>query len=211
MRRAAIGSVILHGLTAGVLVLASLPRGGEAPPPDEPARIEVIEGSGEPGAAAAQPSQQAAPAQPPSPPGESGPAEPAPTPRPPSAPAAPAADAAEQRPADVRLGAQGSGPQAKLAKDDPRLLHAQANTGNPPPPYPLAAARYGEQGTVTLRIHVAATGAVALVEVVRSSGSPRLDRAAHDQVAYHWRFHPATRNGENVPDIFELNVRFELD
>ena len=61
-------------------------------------------------------------------------------------------------------------------------------------PYPIESLRNREQGTVTLRVLVSAAGLVQAVEIEKTSGWPRLDRAARDAVKA-WTFHPATHGG----------------
>jgi protein TonB len=69
-----------------------------------------------------------------------------------------------------------------------------AYLNNPKPEYPRMARRLGEEGTVLLRVFVSAQGAPETIELHRSSGSPRLDRAARETVR-SWKFVPA-RKGE---------------
>lgn len=80
----------------------------------------------------------------------------------------------------------------------------------PPPSYPIAALRAGEQGTVTLRVQVDAEGRPASVSIERSSGSRALDNAARQQVLRHWRFVPAQVDGHAVPAIGLVPVSFSL-
>ena len=61
-------------------------------------------------------------------------------------------------------------------------------------PYPIAALRNHEQGTVMLRVLVGADGKPQAVEIDRSSGSHALDLAARDAVR-HWTFRPGMRAG----------------
>ena len=83
---------------------------------------------------------------------------------------------------------------------------------NPPPSYPTAARRNGEEGTVTLRVLVGTDGAPREIAVERSSGSSSLDAAALATVKT-WRFSPARRGGEAleawvlVPIVFRLEPR----
>jgi protein TonB len=83
---------------------------------------------------------------------------------------------------------------------------------NPPPAYPAAARRNGEEGTVTLRVLVGTEGAPREVTLERSSGSPVLDAAALATVK-NWRFSPARKGGEPqeawvlVPIVFRLEPR----
>src|SRR5499426_3822410 len=80
---------------------------------------------------------------------------------------------------------------------------------NPPPAYPAAARRSGEEGTVTLRVLVSAEGVPKRVALERSSGSSALDLAALQGVQ-QWRFVPARRGDEAreaevlVPIVFRL-------
>jgi periplasmic protein TonB len=83
---------------------------------------------------------------------------------------------------------------------------------NPPPGYPAAARRNGEEGTVMLRVLVSTDGAPREVVLERSSGSSSLDAAALATVKT-WRFTPARRAGEAqeawvlVPIVFRLEPR----
>lgn len=81
---------------------------------------------------------------------------------------------------------------------------------NPPPRYPPAARRSGDQGTVLLRVLVSADGAAAQVELDRSSGSSLLDGAALDAVR-GWRFVPARRGVQNIADWVQVPVVFRLE
>jgi len=60
--------------------------------------------------------------------------------------------------------------------------------------YPIDSLRAREQGTVILRVLISAAGLVQSVEIEKTSGWPRLDRAARDAVKA-WTFHPATHGG----------------
>ena len=83
----------------------------------------------------------------------------------------------------------------------------------PLPIYPRDAARKGLQGTVLLRVLVSSRGTVLEVGIDRSSGHSSLDRAALRQVASHWEFVPALRDGQavdawvKVPLVFSLQRR----
>jgi len=78
---------------------------------------------------------------------------------------------------------------------------------SPPPRYPPAAIRRGESGTVLLRIHVGADGVPMAVDIVDSSRSRLLDRAAVDAVQ-RWRFRPAQRDGQAVPGQVQVPISF---
>ncbi|MBS0545336.1 MAG: energy transducer TonB [Proteobacteria bacterium] len=80
---------------------------------------------------------------------------------------------------------------------------------NPAPPYPPLSRRMREEGKVMLKVLVSAAGLPERIELARSSGSERLDRAAEDAVR-RWKF-VAARQGEQpveswvlVPIIFKL-------
>jgi len=76
--------------------------------------------------------------------------------------------------------------------------------------YPPESLQAGEQGTAALRFVVIDDGTVGDVQVVRSSGSLRLDRAAVAMVKSRWRYQPATTNGRPVRSAQTANVAFVL-
>src|ERR1044071_3274215 len=78
------------------------------------------------------------------------------------------------------------------------------------PPYPEVARRLAEQGTVTVRIEIAASGTVKNVAVLRSSGSERLDAAAVSWIKAHWKYHAASRGGVAVESHVEAQIVFDL-
>ncbi|NZA26042.1 energy transducer TonB [Luteimonas sp. SJ-92] len=77
----------------------------------------------------------------------------------------------------------------------------------PAPRYPSAALRRGESGEVLLRVEVAADGRARAVEVVRSSSSRALDRAAVAAVR-RWRFQPALHDGRPVAGTVQVPIDF---
>lgn len=62
-------------------------------------------------------------------------------------------------------------------------------------------------GVVQLRALVLADGTVRSVDVVGSSGSSALDRAAADALR-RWQFSPATRDGTPIDAYVTLKVRY---
>lgn len=80
----------------------------------------------------------------------------------------------------------------------------------PKPPYPALSRELGEEGVVLLRISVSAGGEFEQVQLLRSSGFIRLDRAARDGVR-SWRFDAAWQGGQPVADSIDIPVRFRLD
>jgi len=113
-------------------------------------------------------------------------------------------------PAAVRLGDAGKPPHADLLDpENNRFRAATQDTGNRMPIYPREAALRFESGTVRLQLFVDRTGQVVNVLVTRSSGSASLDRAAREQ-ALTWRFTPARRDGQAVPDIVDTEIEDRL-
>ncbi|MCC6296270.1 MAG: energy transducer TonB [Pseudomonadales bacterium] len=82
-------------------------------------------------------------------------------------------------------------------------------THRPPPVYPAAARRRGQEGVVELLVELSATGAVTRVTVARSSGANALDRAAVAAVR-NWRCAPARVGGVAVPATAVQRIRFSL-
>jgi periplasmic protein TonB len=134
------------------------------------------------------------------------------------APTAPIADrdaetvpvASEQRaePSQEHRQETSSGSVPSTAVAAPRLGAAYLRA--PPPRYPAAARRKGEEGTVVLKVLVTAEGAASSVELERSSGSSALDDAARDAVK-GWLFAPARRGAEPVETWVLVPVVFRLD
>lgn len=81
---------------------------------------------------------------------------------------------------------------------------------SPAPSYPREALRNGDSGTVLLRVHVGADGVPYAVDLVRSSRSRLLDRAATDAVR-RWRFRPAQRDGQAVPGEVLVPIAFNAE
>ena len=81
---------------------------------------------------------------------------------------------------------------------------------NPKPAYPAFARRQGREGTVMLRVLVAATGDIE-VEIRQSSGTAALDRSALDTVRQSWRFAPAIANGMAVAGSIDVPITFRLN
>jgi protein TonB len=81
---------------------------------------------------------------------------------------------------------------------------------NPAPAYPTLSRRMKEQGRVILRVRVGPAGTADEVQVRTSSGFPRLDESARETVA-HWKFVPARRGSEAVPEWVLIPVSFRLE
>ena len=70
--------------------------------------------------------------------------------------------------------------------------------------------RLGEQGVVILRVYITPEGRATDVELVKSSGSDRLDRSAMASIR-EWRFLPARQSGRPVGAWYEWRWEFSLD
>lgn len=75
--------------------------------------------------------------------------------------------------------------------------------------YPSFSKRIGEEGNVEMRIQIDEGGNVQNVQVVQSSGSPRLDKAA-SELAARVRFKPHTQNGVPIKVTAKIGVKFKL-
>ena len=84
-----------------------------------------------------------------------------------------------------------------------------AYLNNPTPTYPALSRRFGEQGTVLLRVYVTVAGDVEQIELKSSCGFARLDEAARRAVA-HWKFVPAKSGSEPVNAWVIVPIRFSL-
>ena len=78
------------------------------------------------------------------------------------------------------------------------------------PEYPPASRRAGEEGTVTLRAFVDDNGRASQIEVVKSSGFPKLDEAAVNEVKRNWKFVPGKEDGKPVSMWHTFAVTFKL-
>jgi periplasmic protein TonB len=78
------------------------------------------------------------------------------------------------------------------------------------PEFPPALKAQGIEGDVTVRVDIAADGAVTSVTIVRSSGYPAFDDAAKRAAASE-RFAPAIRDGTPVPFSLSYSYRFRIE
>lgn len=81
---------------------------------------------------------------------------------------------------------------------------------NPAPAYPPISREQGEQGKVLLRAMINADGSVARLELRKTSGFERLDKAALETVK-QWRFVPARRGEQAVSAWVVVPVSFTLE
>ncbi|MEJ0035757.1 MAG: energy transducer TonB [Gammaproteobacteria bacterium] len=108
--------------------------------------------------------------------------------------------------------APGKQPPSTGASGEPELKAPEFEAdylANPAPAYPALSRQLREQGVTTLRVRVAADGNPLAIEIERSSGYERLDRAAIFAVE-RWRFVPARRGSVAVAAWVIVPVRFNL-
>jgi protein TonB len=91
-----------------------------------------------------------------------------------------------------------------VRKDAQMLASAQLQ-----PPYPASEERAGTEGSVTVRVRIGADGRVKEVEKVRGSNDAFF-RATQQQALRHWRFKPATVDGQPVETSKVMTVHFQL-
>lgn len=107
-----------------------------------------------------------------------------------------------------------SAPSPPLASLEPQAAHPRRVSEptplrTPHPEYPRLSRRAGEEGSVLCRLQLGADGSVLGVEVVESSGHPRLDQAALAALA-GWRFEPRREDGAPVAARILHRVTFRL-
>jgi protein TonB len=166
------------------------PQPEQPKPPPEAAEEEALPLPPPPAPATPAEPKPAAAASPP-------PATPSPVPKPDIAP-------------EVNLG--GTDSLSNLLAVGPQIIPPGIDSKyrNREPVYPRAAAERGQEGAVTLLIHVAPDGHVESVEIQQSSGYRVLDQAAYDAVIT-WHFHAAIKNGEVVSSELPVRIQFTLD
>lgn len=80
---------------------------------------------------------------------------------------------------------------------------------NPAPEYPEIALERGWEGSVLLRVKVAASGSPLSIEVKQSSGKKALDDAALRTVK-RWKFSPAMRGSAAIEGWVDVPIHFKL-
>jgi len=87
----------------------------------------------------------------------------------------------------------------------PKLLKATK------PDYPLSASRLGEEGSTGLNLFITPEGRVGEVQLLSSSGSPRLDEAAIKHAKRNWSFSACTEGGKAVSCWFKTKLVWRLE
>lgn len=112
--------------------------------------------------------------------------------------------------AEPLQGTSGRGPDLPVTEHAPRLKWRDARLAALVEScYPGTSRRLGEEGRVTVRLDIDATGRVSAWNHVERSGFERLD-AAVDCVIRRLEFHPGRRDGEAVPASVHLPIVFRL-
>lgn len=78
------------------------------------------------------------------------------------------------------------------------------------PPYPSLSQMTAEQGTTTLQVTIGKDGAVTDAQVVKSSGSLRLDQAALEHVKANWRWQPPIKGCQTVEAATRVSIAWNL-
>jgi protein TonB len=115
-------------------------------------------------------------------------------------------------------------PEIEVPTDEPAPNAITAEASNSPPVaetanmkvnrrvdpvYPAGARRDGEQGTGMFKVLVDEKGRPQDVQVLKSTGFPRLDTAALEAIR-KWAFSPAMQNGQAVQSWTRVQVAFQL-
>lgn len=90
-----------------------------------------------------------------------------------------------------------------------KMVEARYLTGSMPV-YPVISRRLGEEGTTILTVWISAKGAVVKMGIYKSSGYPRLDKAALTAVK-DWKFAPRTYDGVAVDSTSRLPIMWKLE
>jgi protein TonB len=118
-------------------------------------------------------------------------------------------------------------PDFTIARDDPEGIIADPPRPTQPPgvpdtavsgilsthttpPYPPVDRRFGNQGTVKLRLTISPQGIVTAADVIQSSGFAGLDQAAMSWVMQHWKYKPAIQGGVPVASTAVAAVVFDI-
>jgi TonB family protein len=77
------------------------------------------------------------------------------------------------------------------------------------PKFPAGASRFGIAGDLAVQVVIDGKGQPTLPKIVHALPAPTLSFVALEALR-HWRFKPATHNGEPVSSVFNLKVHYKL-
>ena len=102
-------------------------------------------------------------------------------------------------------------PTASAAEPAPLVEYevAAVEIHNPPPAYPAAARRRGQEGTALVELRILKDGSIADPVVLECVGSPLFAEAALKAVA-SWRYQPATLGGVPVDRVHRVRFSFKI-
>ncbi len=123
-------------------------------------------------------------------------------------------DASDPTPAiQAAIAAPDESVSAGSATVQPAIVPVREDERRPltAPAYPPGSIRNNEEGTTQLNVFVLPNGRVGEVQVIRSSGFERLDRAAIEEARRRWRFVPATQDGAAISQWYRVPVTFRLE
>ena len=92
----------------------------------------------------------------------------------------------------------------------PTKLEAIMSTRSKPP-YPTISQRLGESGTTEMMVTINTSGDVSACEILKSSGSKRLDDAACSHATARYKWKPPTQDGKPVEARTQVNVVWRLE
>lgn len=220
LKRAAIAGLVAAAHVAGLLALTLIAPRRDVEPMMTPIQVALIQAEAPKPPAAPPPTVKPEPAPPPparvepkprpQPATKAAPARPTPVPTT-AAPSAITNEATAPTPAPAAP-VQAAAP-APAAEPAPAPVVAArfdaAYLNNPAPAYPPLSRRMREEGKVMLKVLVSPEGLPARIELSRSSGSDRLDRAAEDAVG-RWKFVPARRGDQAIESWVLVPIIFKL-
>ena len=101
-------------------------------------------------------------------------------------------------------------PPAPVVKPTPATPRGRGNVISTDD-YPSASRAAEEEGVVRVSYTIGVDGRVTDCEIAQSSGFKRLDDATCNIITRRWRFNPATREGQPVPERKTQPVRWKLE
>ena len=106
--------------------------------------------------------------------------------------------------------AETSTPASAMVQNPRPEYTAPAYLDCPQPSYPPRLRQRRVEGSVGVRIAVAADGIPHAVEITESSGNSQLDRHVRSWILQHWKFTPARKLGQPVAAMVQAQVNFNL-